>query len=540
MNTWHSISVAIICILCVLSPNATAVTINEVLANEPGGSTSLEWIEIYNSSDMPQSLSGMAIIVDGIRIALPDSLLPPDDYQIICRRLISGITTPGFETIWGDSTGFWGDSPAEQALLTPIELPITLINSSGVVHLVDSNDDTLSMFQWVTSGRDGTSWERISSDADSISQSADYSGSTPGFLNSLTFLPRDLAIDSVKVSAASGRSVVSVDLISRSSALLQYSALFLYHLDGDTIAFRALEEFVPGERHTVELTYDATGEYLDLVVSLTADDRTRNNRIEFVGSGDGFPGFILNEMLPNPSDGQTSEWVELLNRSGLPLDLNGWSLGDPDRQVVLSESQLLVEPGEYVVAAEDTTEFLRFNNRPLTLIQPLNWVMLKNSIDTVILTGLFEIEADRVLYDSVFDRNVTISRDENSIWPGGWGYSQLQGGTPGEPNLTVREESNRVASIDVTPNPFSPDGDGFEDQIVISLDPLPNADYTLKIYDRQGRVVRNFVQEGIAIQREVIWDGRSDVGKRLPIGIYILYFEQDGLGSEKVSLVVAR
>ena len=36
------------------------------------------------------------------------------------------------------------------------------------------------------------------------------------------------------------------------------------------------------------------------------------------------------------------------------------------------------------------------------------------------------------------------------------------------------------------------------------------------------------------------WNGLSDSGERLPIGIYILYVEGDGAVSKKKTLVIAR
>ncbi|MDF1543548.1 MAG: lamin tail domain-containing protein [bacterium] len=528
-------------LMVVFVAQLAAITINEVLFNEPSGNTSLEWIELYNPSGQAESLAGLALVIDGVRVEMNLSYdLAPDDYQIICRRLLASGPTPGFETVWGDSSGYWGDSPEEQALLTPVELSFSLLNPSGSVALVNSADDTLSKFHWDNTGVDGSSWERVSAEADSIAQSADFTGSTPGFINSLTSLPRDLALERVAVSASSGQSQVTVELISRSFAPFQYGALFLSELGGDTVAFIGLEQFLPGERRAVELTYDATGEYLDLVVSLTEDYRSRNNRIEFIGCGTDFPGLILNELLANPTDGQTSEWVELFNRSGSSIELNDWSLGDPGRQTAVTFSSRTVGPGEYAVVAEDSTEFLRFNSRPGILLQPSSWVTLKNETDTVLLFGLYNIEADRLVYDSTFDYNVTLSRDESTSWPSRWGYSELKGGTPGRLNQTVQGVSGQTASIFVTPNPFSPDGDGFEDQTVITLHPLPNSGYKLRLYDRQGRIVHDFVQAGLSADTEIIWDGRTDSGSRLPIGIYILYFEQDGLGSEKTTLVVAR
>lgn len=73
------------------------------------------------------------------------------------------------------------------------------------------------------------------------------------------------------------------------------------------------------------------------------------------------------------------------------------------------------------------------------------------------------------------------------------------------------------------PNPFSPDGDGVEDQTVISLTSLRNNNVTswglvITLSD-QKTVVRSFNGAG-AIPPDVAWDGRDWAGRRVLPGTY--------------------
>ena len=521
-------------------PTMADLIIDEVMANEPGSNVTLEWLELYNSSSTAISLDQYSLSVDGVITILSDSqLIAPNGYMIICRRLISSAGSIGFEGYWGDSSGYWGDTFEEAALATPLEVSFSLLNSSGELLLLRALNDTVSRFHWSTSGIDGTSWERLDPASDSIEQSVDFTGSTPGFINSITPVGSDLGIESVRVAGSGGHPQATVSVTARSETEVTYSALFLHRPGGDTLAFIALDNFQPSEQRDVTLSYDAPEEYLDLAASLSYDDRLRNNSISFVGGGRQFPAFILNEIMPNPQSDLASEWIELYTRSSTSSDLSGWLIGDPSSKNVVTETTIEIASDSYVVLAEDTLAFLDFYPRPEYLLQPDSWNTLRNSVDTVVLKGLYDIEADRLEYDGVFDNNITISRHESS-WSSDWGASLDRGGTPGRPNRTSITNNNRVGKITISPNPFSPDGDGFEDETVIAFESLGIGGYTLKIYDRQGRVVREFGAEGQLDERQIIWNGRSDNDNRLPVGIYIVYLEQEDVGSRKATVVIAR
>jgi hypothetical protein len=91
----------------------------------------------------------------------------------------------------------------------------------------------------------------------------------------------------------------------------------------------------------------------------------------------------------------------------------------------------------------------------------------------------------------------------------------------------------------IAPNPFSPDGDGFEDQAVISYD-IPEADeFELVVYDIAGRKVKTFFESGAAVPGNIMWDGRGDNGRKLPVGIYIVYARVEGEESTEAKKTIA-
>jgi flagellar hook assembly protein FlgD len=79
----------------------------------------------------------------------------------------------------------------------------------------------------------------------------------------------------------------------------------------------------------------------------------------------------------------------------------------------------------------------------------------------------------------------------------------------------------------VSPNPFSPDGDGKEDFLVIRYQLQGTANrIRVKIFDARGRLVRTLANsEPAGAQGELIWDGLDDSRQALRIGIYVIYLE---------------
>ncbi|MDR2587860.1 MAG: gliding motility-associated C-terminal domain-containing protein [Spirochaetales bacterium] len=79
----------------------------------------------------------------------------------------------------------------------------------------------------------------------------------------------------------------------------------------------------------------------------------------------------------------------------------------------------------------------------------------------------------------------------------------------------VLDVSPPEADINVSPVPFSPDNDGFEDELIIGLaiqDASPIRDWNLAISDRTAKVFNSFSGKGTP-SRRIVWDGRSSTGE---------------------------
>jgi hypothetical protein len=174
---------------------------------------------------------------------------------------------------------------------------------------------------------------------------------------------------------------------------------------------------------------------------------------------------------------------------------------------------------------------LRTNRTSLSLPNAGHKVYLADSTGAVI--DMADYSPDWHNPNLVSTQGIALERinpDLETNDPSNWGSStSTLGGTPGSEN-TLYQDSGAPpddVGISLSPNPFSPDGDGFEDNLFINYT-LDQPDYLLRIriYDRYGRLVRTLADGmNAGLSGSVICDGRTDSGGRNRIGIYIVYAE---------------
>jgi hypothetical protein len=250
-----------------------------------------------------------------------------------------------------------------------------------------------------------------------------------------------------------------------------------------------------------------------------------------------------------PEEGEGFTRIEPVSTQQRWIPANGFALFYPEsEEISLSESRtgiafgLPEENDRFGLRAERTSLSLRLSGR------------------TVYLADSTGVIIDRVDYkpewhnpNLITTQGISLERinpDSETNNPSNWGsHSTVIGGTPMARNsLTQQPESeNRPEGVTLSPNPFSPDNDGVDDNLVINYQfEDPNYMLKVRVYDRYGRLVRNLANSYAAgLNGSLVWDGRTDDGRRNRIGIYIVYVEayNGSTGSKKVfreTVVVAR
>lgn len=521
-----------------------AIRANEIMVNEPGSQTNLEWFELHNDAPTVSAQLGFyEITINGTAVAMPPAeTIPGNGYLVVCKNRIA------FLQEYGDAYAEGANPPPATVRL--IELPgaFTVANSAGVLKVRLVAGSAVDSLVWSSSGNDNVSWERTTYNAAAGRQSRDFSGATPGFVNSLTPVPLDLAVDTVAVEKYPGGSLVRVVVVNRGAQTIDTGRIALFNFNpadtsdiSDTLATAFVPDLDTGFATVLDIELPIMGLYDTIGVIAEIDDRIRNNRKVFTVVGEQFPPFILSEFLANPSGNYTAEWVELKTKLTGGYDLQGWQLGDNLSLYTITDNAYPLMPESYVAITQSVLDFTGdYPQFTGDLIGPSQWAGLNNDGDVVRLVDPFGIEADRFVYNSVFNNSIPWARSEDPSRPDDWGRAIYPGGTPGDSNEVRFTGSTSGLQLTIEPRIISPDADGVNDEAVISVNGPDDASYTIEVYDRDGRRVKRFEDGAQFLKASYRWNGTADGGRRLPIGIYIVYVEADGLESLKETVVISR
>ena len=270
---------------------------------------------------------------------------------------------------------------------------------------------------------------------------------------------------------------------------------------------------------------------------------------------------VINEIMFDPTT-DNSEYLEFYNTTNDSIQLGGMEIKiGSSVKFKLANTFYKLPPQSYFVLASDSAIYrsypwLKPENK--TKIIGNSSLSLSNESVQLILKDFFGDTLDSlVYYSSWHNKNIltTKGRSLERLNPflgsnvrSNWNTSVVsEGGSPGKQNSIYSENTSRESKIVISPNPFSPDNDGFEDYAIINFDLSQQlSQVRIKVFDSQGRLVRNITENRLAsTKNSVIFDGLDDNGRPLRIGIYILLIEAvaDGSGNVdviKTPIVVAR
>lgn len=521
------------------------IIVNEVMSNEPGSATTLEWIEIYNNSEIGLYLGWYSLNIDGTTLLFPGEVIGAGEYVIVCRKLYADGASPGFESYWGDSSGVWGDNTTLEYYTVYDLGSFSLRNDIGAAALY-FGINLISEIEWLDAGPDGVSWERRLPSDTVIGSSVDPGGSTPGMLNSITPLPQDLALMPVAVRPeASGLTGFEIGIVNVGLETVSGNNLKMYYdPDADTsaessdlIAMIDFPQTDPADTVIITTYFELEGVYPYILIVLPSDDRMRNNIRLINAFGKEYPPVVLSEFIADPLPDLGIEWVELKNRSEVEIDLNGWYLGDSIKLHPIIVTEYIVPVGGYAVLCKDSAGLAGYYGADdFAVLEMSSWPILNNNGDLVRLVDNFGFVADSFHYEFAFGGNYSWGRSEEVGMTDRWGRSVSSGGTPGRANEIYYQPSSESIRLTAKPNPFSPSKDEY---MVIDFSVPPGENVTMKVYDTRGRVVKTLLDGLPAFDGSIQWNGRSDDERILRVGMYILFFEVSGVDQYKQTIVIA-
>ncbi|TSA26735.1 MAG: hypothetical protein D4R68_06875 [Ignavibacteriales bacterium] len=264
-----------------------------------------------------------------------------------------------------------------------------------------------------------------------------------------------------------------------------------------------------------------------------------------------FRSLVINEIMFDP-DTDNAEYLEFYNTTSDSMQIDGLELRiGTSVKIKLANSNLLLPPHNYFVLADDSSIYRNYtwlkNETKVGIIKSMT---LSNEGTMLVVKDSHGNTLDSVSYSPDWhNKNILTTKNRSlerlnpllgSNVRSNWNTSvNAEGGSPGKQNSIYSENTSRESKVVISPNPFSPDNDGYEDYAIINFDlAQPFSQVRIKVFDSQGRLVRSIAENKLAASKNsVIFDGLDDNGRPLRIGIYILLIEAIAEGSGNVEVI---
>ncbi|MCX7984105.1 MAG: lamin tail domain-containing protein [Bacteroidetes bacterium] len=518
-----------------------------------------EWFELLNRTSEPINLFKWSFAdrptASGYRnkFTIGDSIfiLPPYSYCVIAADSTIFEVFPSLQhsqvLIFNRTTGFGLNNDTDA---------LTLYDNAG--NSIDSVTYSANWFRVKQKAIERIDVEQPAHDSTNWSTSESPQSGTPGAPNTVERKNFDICITYPSAIVQQEHTILSLTVRNVGRAP-SYSFTVVCFRDSNTntrpdpsevlLTRNYTELLAPNDSLRIELllSYTFYGTSTLMIIVFDSLDQRPNNNTATVSLTRSYPhrSLVINEILFNPLNGQ-NEWFEVYNRSQLPIDLKRWYIADAPtpsgiRSVVrISDSSYILYPGEYCCIASDSSIFsftFKASSRVHIITRPSGF-NLGNDGDALVLFDHTGTQIDSVFFSAQWHNPRVADTKGRSLErlnpefdsndPRSWGTCTLPvGGTPAHQNSIALPLPQIGDVVTIAPNPFSPDGDGYEDHCAIRYSlPFTATFVTIRIFDVRGRLVKTLADREYRSGNDVIiWNGYDDYNRRVRVGIYIVFFE---------------
>jgi hypothetical protein len=516
------------------------VVINEIMfapvSPEP------EWIELLNTTPDSINIAGWVLSVRGhAPVAIPstNAIIPPDSLIVLSSK----------------DTELAAIRDVDIERIIRISLP-DLNNTGSTIALNDSLGDLIDSAwysgKWIKS--DGISIERIDPavigyDSTNWSACKDPSGSTILRPNSVRKRAYDLALTNAYTSDTSISVTlvnVGLDTVKHTSLIMQIGtfAPMLQDLMVDLPSNHSLVVSIPLPDNFYGL-FPVTLFIQDSLDLNPANDSLRSTVTVPIP----MDSVVINEIMFDPLV-SSCQWLEVYNLSGKWISMDSTRL-------ITGESKpseyshaippLTITPDSFgIITANDSiyTTYPALTGRSgITQVGSSTLDLGKDSC-FVVLHNRDSSTVDSVHYNKSWQQSllkksfvgISLERKDpraESNDPQNW-HASLDSATPLATNSVDTSDSTNTPAIGTvfkatfSPNPFSPDGDGFEDVSTLTIQTGTSGSWAMqvRIYDARGRIVRTLANATAVLGASALtFDGKRDNGQTLPPGLYTVLVE---------------
>lgn len=541
---WIASCLIFVAVSC-FSQRSHPVIITEVMADPTpsAGLPEVEYIELYNTTAQTVSLKGWNLTLGTRPVILPDSVILPGEYIIVCAVGNREVLMPHGKVI-GLAT----------FSLTNEGMQLGLFNAKGqLVHALEYHNNwweshkrgggfALEMVDVTFPCRERENWQ----------STVDERGGTPGQENSLVESRRDKSIPLLERIEVAGNTELLLIFDKRMDSLQVVEAAFI-DLSGRNIIKRELEllafrqlrltldsPLLPGQtyRITIRNVADCTGNMLG-----------ETSREVALPSPAHLGDVIINEILFNPRE-EGADFVELYNKSSRYIGIKDWRLGNVRADgtgsfSLITKNPVVIPPRSYLALTNDVASVKAHysTQSPRAFLEMQHFPSYPNAEGGVVLANDQQKLMDSLWYDQQMHYALLTDYEGVSLEkrdpekPSGdisnWHSASSTSGyaTPGYANSQIINEASSPA-FTVQPEAFSPDADGVDDHVSIQYEQrFAGMLATIQIYNTGGRMVKNLIQNQlIGTHGTLQWDGTDDRGNLVRTGYYFLVIDTFEVG----------
>jgi len=425
-------------------------------------------------------------------------------------------------------------------LFFPFNFP-SLNNSGDGIYLFDHTESIIDSLNydtdWPLTSERSTEKIRQSYTSNGLSNwlLADENISmTPGTRNSVMVLDVDgmIILDSITYSPIPPfpDSVVTILIPIVNAGVESFDGTFSIEMYDDEIGEGIIPIMSMGDTIIIEskIVSPISGLHsISIILDIVDDGNYENNIATFLLPVRYLFGDVLvNEFFPLP-DSTESEFVEIIPQTN--VNMNNWTIRDLGGAKGVFPN-LDLSAFTYCLIADDSS-FLDIIPDTSILILPGNGLPgLNNSSETIYILDHTESVIDSLQYNENWSlmnsRSVEKYRiTDTSNEPNNWGISVGESGkTPGFQNSLFFSDLPSKGRVTISPDPFSPDGDGIDDELTITYSlPYLGAAIRWEIIDMAGRVIaKPYYNYQVGQNGKLKWNGKRDNGKSARIGIYVM------------------
>jgi hypothetical protein len=524
------------------------VVINEIMADpDPLAGTVLypEYVELYNTKESPVNLKNWKFCAGTVCKTLPDVSIPADSFLVLAalnavKSFPSGVNVTGI-------AGF----PA----LVNSGQTLQLQSSTGnLVHVISYSDD---WYDDPLKKYGGYSLEQIDAanpcgGGNNWKAAVHAEGCTPGRRNSTAASNLDReAPELLRVNVLSPNKIEAIFSEPLDSTTFQETVAYMISELGhpDSIAL-----IKPTYRNLVLHLGDSLKKSVMYTLTVGKDISdcagnalAMNNSARFAIPAMSSPNdVVINEVLFDPKAGGV-DFVEIYNRSQKVVDLRALYLCHYDtlskalsavKQI--TSTPYLFFPGQYLILTEDaeTVKHQYRTEDPRAFLSVPELPALYTDEGNIALKTATEL-IDHFTYNKnmhfallkdtkgISLERVNFERFTNDVTNWHSASSSVDFATPGYRNSQFLEQMIMDEEVKLVPQIFSPDADGYEDQVTVQFHfDKPALSATILIFDCRGRLVRTLVNNDlIGPEGSYSWDGINDEREKERKGMYVIYIK---------------